>query len=164
VTGIFTGIRERDLLLFSTATMAVLADFLPMLFANVPFDLTQSEGVHLACARVGAGLLAVMAVVLVATMFARWPDLPVDPRSVAGQMWYVAEAQWPIERLDGVGLMSERERWDLFNNMGGKWYYGVTRADSGRMGVEMEDSYGIMEYDGLSGRSNRDRLSGPIMY
>lgn len=60
--------------------------------------------------------------------------------------------------------MSEWERWDLFNNMGGKWYYGVIRVDSGWMGVEMEDFYGIMEYDGLLGRLNRDRFFGLIMY
>jgi hypothetical protein len=167
VTGIFHGIRERDLLLFSTATMAVLADFLPMLFANVPYDLTQTQTVHLVCARIGAGLLVLMAVVLVSTMFARWPALPVDPRSVAGQMWYVAQARWAIDRLpDGVGLMSGRERRELLDGMGGKWYYGATGPDQGRMGVEMEDSYGLMEYDGLSSSmpSNRDRSSGPILY
>lgn len=164
VTGIFTGIRERDLLLFSTATMAVLADFLPMLFANVPYDLTQSEMVHLACARVGAGLLLLMAAVLAATMFTRWPELPVDPRSVAGQMWYVAEAQWAMEKLEGVGLLGERERRDLFNTMGGKWYYGATRTDSGRMGVEMEDSFGLMEYDGLSGTSHAGAVSRTVLY
>ncbi|KAK0386629.1 hypothetical protein NLU13_6464 [Sarocladium strictum] len=164
VTGIFTGIRERDLLLFSISTMAVLADFLPMLFANVPYDLSQAEVVHLVCARVAAGLLLLMVVVLFATMFARWPELPVDPRSVAGQMWYVAEARWAAERLDGIGLMSERERKDLFDSMGGKWYYSVTRADNGRMGVEMEDSYGLLEYDGLSGGPHRSKASRPVLY
>lgn len=165
VTGIFTGIRERDLLLFSTATMAVLSDFLPMLFANVPYDLTQTELVHLVCARLSAGLLVLMSVVLILSMFARWPELPVDPRSVAGQMWYVAEARWAIDKLEGANLMDDRERRELFNSMGGRWYYGTTRTE-GRMGVEMEDTYGLMEYEGLrpSDRQSRGTVAGGMTY
>ncbi|KAH7367732.1 hypothetical protein B0T11DRAFT_275897 [Plectosphaerella cucumerina] len=146
LTGIYAGIRERDPLLFGVAFMTVLADFLPMVFANVPYDLTQTKDVHVICARVSAGLLFVMAVALTASMFVRWPEMPVDPRSVAGEMWYVAEARW-VDRLEGVAVMTDRERKKHIGEMGGRWYYGLTGTGMGeRMGVEMHDMYGTMEY------------------
>lgn len=149
VTGIFAGIGARDWLLFGTSLMAVLSDFLPMLFANVPYNLTQMEIVHTVCARLSAGLLAVMVVVLFATMFLRWPELPVDPRSIAGEMWYVAEARW-VEHLEGVAALNDRERKRRMREMGGKWYYGMVSTRLGdRMAVELHDIYGATEYGGI---------------
>lgn len=146
VTGVFAGIRSRDALLFSVSLMAVVSDFLPMLLANVPYNLTQTADVHTICSRVSAGVLGVMVLVLVVTMFARWPQLPVDPRSIAGEMWYVAEARW-VEQLEGLAALNDRERRERLRALGGRWYYGMTSTRLGdRMAVELHDIYGATDY------------------
>lgn len=61
-------------------------------------------------------------------------------------MWYVAEARW-VDRLEGVAVMTDSERKKHIGEMGGRWYYGLTGTGMGeRMGVEMHDMYGTMEY------------------
>ncbi|KAI6778099.1 uncharacterized protein J7T54_001519 [Emericellopsis cladophorae] len=158
VTGIFAGLRHRDPLLFGVSTMAVLSDFLPMLFANVPYDLTLTQGVHVVCARTSAGVLVLMAAVLIASMFASWPTFPVDPRSIAGEMWYVAESRW-TEKMEGTAVMTERERKVALRDMGGRWCYGVIQTSLGdREAVEMDDTYGVIAY------SEMERRPTPLLY
>jgi len=158
VTGIFAGLRHRDPLLFGVSSMAVLSDFLPMLFANVPYDLTLTQGVHVVCARTSAGVLVLMAAVLVASMFASWPTFPVDPRSIAGEMWYVAESRW-TEKMEGTAVMTERERKTALRQMGGRWCYGVIQTSLGdREAVEMDDTYGVIAY------SEMERRPTPLLY
>ncbi|KAG9255479.1 uncharacterized protein F5Z01DRAFT_673419 [Emericellopsis atlantica] len=158
VTGIYAGLRHRDPLLFGVSAMAVLSDFLPMLFANVPYDLTQTQGVHVVCARTSAGLLVLMAAVLIASMFVSWPTFPVDPRSIAGEMWYVAESRW-TEKMEGTAVMTERERRQALRNMGGRWCYGVIQSSLGdREAVEMDDTYGVIAY------AEMERRPTPLLY
>jgi fluoride exporter len=158
VTGIVAGLRHRDPLLFSVSSMAVLSDFLPMLFANVPYDLTLTQGVHVVCARTSAGVLVLMAAVLIATMFVNWPTFPVDHRSIAGQMWYVAESRW-LEKMEGTAVMTERERKETLRSMGGLWRYGIIQTSLGdREAVEMDDTYGMIAY------SEMDRRQTPLLY
>lgn len=40
------------------------------------------------------------------------PPMPVDPRSLAGAMWYVTEGRGLLVELGGVGKMKGRGRED----------------------------------------------------
>ncbi|KAI6782524.1 uncharacterized protein J7T54_001381 [Emericellopsis cladophorae] len=158
VTGIYAGLRHRDPLLFGVSCMAVLSDFLPMLFANVPYDLTQTQDMHVVCARTSAGVLVLMAAVLIASMFISWPTFPVDPRSIAGEIWYVAESRW-TEKMEDTAVITERERKVALRSMGGRWCYGVIQSSMGdREAVEMDDTYGMIAYAEMEQRPT------PLLY
>ncbi|EEY23051.1 conserved hypothetical protein [Verticillium alfalfae VaMs.102] len=140
-SGIATGIRTGDPVLFVVALMAVLSEFLPILLANVPYNLTQTKLTHDICARTSAGLLVLMAAVVVGSLFIRWPDMPVDPRSVGGAMWYVSESRW-VSGLGGVAAMDKKERRKRIKELGGRWFYGNVFGMRGeQLGVEVEDGY-----------------------
>lgn len=141
VTGVWAGIRNRDWLLGLTAFMTVMSHFLPMLFANVPYNLTQMEAVHTVCSRLSAGLLAMMIVVLGAAFLLEWPEMPVDPRTIAGQMWYVAQSS-AVDLMDGVSSLNGRERKKRLEMLGpgAMWTFGMVRTPFGdRVGVELLD-------------------------
>lgn len=140
-SGIATGIRTGDPVLFVVALMAVLSEFLPILLANVPYNLTQTKLTHDICARTSAGLVVLMAAVVVGSLFIRWPDMPVDPRSVGGAMWYVSESRW-VSGLGGVAAMDKKERRKRIKELGGRWFYGSVFGMRGeQLGVEVEDGY-----------------------
>ncbi|KAH7212972.1 hypothetical protein DER44DRAFT_692190, partial [Fusarium oxysporum] len=92
VSGFFVALRIRDPLLFFTAFTTLLAQFLPILLANVPYSLTQTSEAHEICSRLSIGILLIMVFAMLSSLLVKWPDLPVDPRSLAGALWYVADA------------------------------------------------------------------------
>jgi hypothetical protein len=86
--------REKgDWLLLLSAIMAVLAELLPVVLANIPYSLTQTLTTHNVCTYISLGILGSMIAVLGASLFARWPHMPVDPRTLAGAMYYVADSE-----------------------------------------------------------------------
>ncbi|KAJ3526034.1 hypothetical protein NM208_g11377 [Fusarium decemcellulare] len=146
-SGLFVALRVRDPLLFATAFASILSEFLPILLANVPYSLTQTKEAHQICARTCAGLLLVMVILLFSSLFVRWPDLPVDPRSLAGAMWYVAESPW-IRGLEGVAAMGSAQRKRTVQGLGGRWTYGPIHTPQGeRMTIE-HATRGILGVDG----------------
>ncbi|KAK7429783.1 hypothetical protein QQZ08_003628 [Neonectria magnoliae] len=139
ISGLYVGLRCRDMLLFVTALAAVLAEFLPILLANVPYNLTQTRDAHDMCARVSAGLLALMAIALFGSLFVRWPDLPVDPRTLAGAMWYASESPW-VSALEGVAGMDAKMRKRTMRQLGGRWTYErVYNGQGDRMSIELRE-------------------------
>ncbi|KAF5266627.1 hypothetical protein FOXYS1_2530 [Fusarium oxysporum] len=86
VSGFFVALRIRDPLLFFTAFTTLLAQFLPILLANVPYSLTQTSEAHEICSRLSIGILLIMVVAMLSSLLVKWPDLPVDPRSLAGAL------------------------------------------------------------------------------
>ncbi|ENH68839.1 hypothetical protein FOC1_g10014629 [Fusarium oxysporum f. sp. cubense race 1] len=136
VSGFFVALRIRDPLLFFTAFTTLLAQFLPILLANVPYSLTQTSEAHEICSRLSIGILLIMVVAMLSSLLVKWPDLPVDPRSLAGALWYVADAPW-VRGLEGVAAMSARKRKDAVQGLGGSWTYGPIHTPMGdRMCIE----------------------------
>ncbi|KAF5571216.1 hypothetical protein FPHYL_528 [Fusarium phyllophilum] len=120
VSGFFVALRIRDPLLFFTAFTTLLAQFLPILLANVPYSLTQTSEAHEICSRLSIGILLIMVIAMLSSLLVKWPDLPVDPRSLAGALWYVADAPW-VRGLEGVAAMSARKRKEAVQGLGGSW-------------------------------------------
>ncbi|KAM0235018.1 hypothetical protein ACHAP5_009831 [Fusarium lateritium] len=136
VSGLFVALRIRDPLLFFTAFTTLLAQFLPILLANVPYSLTQTSEAHEYCSRLSIGILLVMVIAMLCSLLVKWPDLPVDPRSLAGALWYVADAPW-VRGLEGVAAMSANKRKDAVQGLGGSWTYGPIHTATGeRMCIE----------------------------
>ncbi|KAM0240364.1 hypothetical protein ACHAPO_002260 [Fusarium lateritium] len=136
VSGVFVALRIRDPLLFFTAFTTVLAQFLPILLANVPYNRTQTSDAHEICSRLSIGILLVMVVAMLSSLLVKWPDLPVDPSSLAGALWYVSDAPW-VRGLEGVAAMSANKRKNAVQSLGGRWTYGPIHTPMGeRMCIE----------------------------
>ncbi|KAK1834625.1 hypothetical protein QBC39DRAFT_431645 [Podospora conica] len=127
-SGAFAALARREPLLLAAAVLAVLAELLPVLLANVPYALTQTLGTHTACTYLAVAVMAAMVLVLGGTVVGgRWPDVPVDPRTVGGAAYYVAGGSG---RLMGEVVAARGEG----REVEGRFFYGGER---GRMVVDV---------------------------
>lgn len=135
-SGIWAAIKHRHVFYFFTCLAAIFSEFLPMLFANIPFSLTQVYASASACAILSAVFLCTQITVLFASFFVRYPPMPVDPRSIAGAMYYVSQSQM-LNDFAGVSQLNKKERERSVKEMGRRYFYGVLVGGSWRrMGVD----------------------------
>ncbi|SPO04820.1 uncharacterized protein DNG_07505 [Cephalotrichum gorgonifer] len=137
--GIFASLKDRRGFLVLVSLMSLLSEFLPLLLANVPFNLTQTYDTHLVCARLSLAILGLMILTLVGSLFVRWPDMPIDPRTVEGAMYYVSGSRVLRGRVEGVARMGAAEREKRVMEAGGRYFYGDVDG-GGRLGVEADES------------------------
>ena len=142
IYGLFAAVKEANIFLLLTSLIAILVEFLPLLLANIPFSLTQTRLTHAICARLSLSILAVMMGTLIASMFIKWPKMPVDPRSLAGAMYYVSGSDILLSRVEGVARMDGEVKERTIKEYGGRYYYGSIAA-KGRLGVEADEGAGV---------------------
>jgi len=99
VSGVFTALRRRDVILFATGSMSLAGELLPVFLANIPYALTLTYDTHRTCTFLSLAILGVMVLVLVATLFVQWPFMPVDPRTLVGAMYYVVDSEMLMREL-----------------------------------------------------------------
>lgn len=144
ISGAVVAVQQRHSMLLAAALMAGIADiFLPALLANVPFALTQTYTGWVASTSASLAALAVMAVILIASLlFSRWPHMPVDPRTIAGAIFYFARSEKIRHDLCGrrVALMDENTRKEEVKALSRLYVYEVhgEAEGVGRMRVEVE--------------------------
>jgi hypothetical protein len=140
--GIYVAIQQRHAFYIITCLMAILSEFLPILLTNIPYNLAQTLESHDVCTYLSLGILSIMILTLAGSFFMRWPAMPVDPRTVAGALWYVCESRM-LDDFDGMALLNARDRERRVKQLGKRYYYGglLTApggASSGRMGVDAD--------------------------
>ncbi|GKT52462.1 uncharacterized protein ColSpa_12643 [Colletotrichum spaethianum] len=146
--GIYAAILEGNAVLMLAAFMAILAEFLPILLTNIPYNLTQTLPTHNICAVTSISILALMVTTLVASLFIKWPDMPVDPRSIAGAMYYINESRM-LEDFEGLSELNSKEREKKVKELGRRYFYGTISGQNGRrMGVESIESVEDTAYTG----------------
>ncbi|KAF4930746.1 hypothetical protein CGCVW01_v000880 [Colletotrichum viniferum] len=146
--GLYAAILEGNIILMLAAFMSILAEFLPILFANVPYNLTQTLQSHNVCATISLTILALMLASMMASLFIKWPELPVDPRSIAGALYYVAESRM-LEDFEGISKLDSEEREKKVKELGRRYFYGgLTGSNGKRMGVESVESVEDTAYTG----------------
>ncbi|KAF6788432.1 hypothetical protein CSOJ01_15027 [Colletotrichum sojae] len=146
--GIYAAVKDGNVVLMLAAFMSILAEFLPILFANVPYNLTQTLTSHNVCARVSLAILALMLVTVVASLFIKWPEMPVDPRSIAGAMYYLNESRM-LEDFEGLSKLDSGERERKVKELGRRYFYGSIAGTHGkRMGVESVEGVEDTAYTG----------------
>ena len=137
-SGIYTAVKQRHLFLFATSFAAILSEFLPVLLSNVPFNLAQPYVAASACAIMAAIFLSILIAVLVSSFFVRYPPMPVDPRSIAGAMYYVSQSHM-LSDFDGISNLETKERENRVKAMGRRYFYGVLVGGTWRrMGVDYD--------------------------
>jgi hypothetical protein len=138
-SGIYLAIRQRHPFYIAVSLATVLSEFLPVLLSNVPHKLTQVLAPTLVCTRLSLAVLGAMVLVVVWSFFVAWPPMPVDPRSVAGMMWYVCESRRLLDDCAGLAEVGGRERERRVREMGRRYFYGdVAKGNGGgRLGVDV---------------------------
>jgi fluoride exporter len=142
--GVYSALREGNPFLLLVALMTILSEFLPILLANVPYNLTQSELTHVICARMTISILGLMIITVAISAFIKWPHMPVDPRSIAGAMYYVSEAHM-LADFEGMSRMNSKDREKRIREIGTRYFYGDVMSSTGgrRMGVDGEGGLGM---------------------
>lgn len=139
-SGFYSSLKHGQLFSALVAFMAILSEFMPILLVNIPFTLTQTYRTHIICARLSIGILLLMVLTLIGSMFIHWPDMPVDPRSVAGAMYYVSESSM-VDHFTGLAKSEKKDRTRQVKELGGRYWYGdiLTASGATRKAVERDD-------------------------
>lgn len=136
VTGAYTAFCRGQWLLLVAALMALAGELLPAFLANVPYALNLTWDTHCVCTYFSLAILGAMVVVLGASMCVTWPHMPVDPRTVAGMVYYVVGSEGLLrEVVAAAGRESQGKKLVLE----GGYFYARLEGDGGRgrrMGVE----------------------------
>ncbi|KAK0656857.1 hypothetical protein B0T16DRAFT_400406 [Cercophora newfieldiana] len=137
-SGIYTAVKHRLWFLFVTSLAAIFSEFMPLLLANVPFSLAQPYDAAAASAIMSCIFLSVLIAVIVASFFVRYPPMPVDPRSIAGAMYYVSQSHM-LSDFNGISRWDAKEREQRVKEMGRRYFYGVLVGGTWRrMGVDYD--------------------------
>ncbi|KXX79437.1 Zonadhesin [Madurella mycetomatis] len=138
-SGVYSSIKHRHAFLLAVSIAAILSEFLPVILSNVPFNLAQTGTAATVCAVLSAIFLCVMLAVLAWSFFVRYPPMPVDPRCIAGVMYYVSQSQTMLEDMEGVSVLDGKERERRVMEAGRRYFYGVLAGGSWRrMGVDCD--------------------------
>ncbi|KAK3370609.1 hypothetical protein B0H63DRAFT_403175 [Podospora didyma] len=139
--GVYAAARQRNVLLLASAIMAVSSEMLPIVLSNIPYTLTQTLDTHNVCTYISLAIMAAMVLMLAASMFVRWPHMPVDPCTVAGALYYVADSASLMQDVRGCSLstMDRRTRDKLIQDLDRKYSYGRVMGSSGRMRMAVDN-------------------------
>ncbi|KAK4443986.1 hypothetical protein QBC34DRAFT_442857 [Podospora aff. communis PSN243] len=119
-TGIVDSIKRREWFVTVVAANTIIANFSPIVLANVPFNPSQTYTTHLVCVWMMVAFLAVMIMTLLyAAMFVGHPKMAMDPATLAGRIYHVFE----------LGLLDGREK-DVDETSLGGTEYGPWKAAS----------------------------------
>jgi hypothetical protein len=105
--------------------MALAGELLPVFLANVPYALTQTWDTHRVCTYFALGVLGAMLVVLGVSFWVKWPHMPVDPRTVAGMLYYVAGSEGLLRKT----VEPSRDPWEENGEM---YFYARVKSRDGR--------------------------------
>lgn len=94
-SGLYNSLRRnrRDLYLGAVSATAIMSEFLPALLNNVPYRVVQTYLAHVVCTWMAVGVLSIMVLVVLASFFVDWPDLPIDPSTIVGAAFYAYSLQ-----------------------------------------------------------------------
>ncbi|RSL80254.1 hypothetical protein CEP51_006706 [Fusarium floridanum] len=140
VSGFWSAIKHGQLFAAIVAVMNILSEFMPILLSNIPYSLSQVRIAHDICTQLSVGILSAMSLTIISSFVVPWPDMPVDPRSVAGAMYYVSESVM-VDHFSGMASMDNKERERRIRELGGTYMYGelTTRTGEKRPAVEWDD-------------------------
>ncbi|KAF3761413.1 hypothetical protein M406DRAFT_233216, partial [Cryphonectria parasitica EP155] len=136
--GLWSAYRQRHLYLAFLSFVTLLAELcLPVTLSHVPFSAVETYMTQVVCTWLSAAILALMSSTLLLSFFVRWPHMPVDPRTVAGAMFYVCDS-WMLDSLEGMSVLDKPGRDWSVRSMRHRYGYGFINGMSGksRIGVD----------------------------
>ncbi|PSR79392.1 hypothetical protein BD289DRAFT_348021, partial [Coniella lustricola] len=139
--GIWSAYKQRHLYFGFLSSVTLLAELgLPVTLSHVPFSATETYLTGVVCAWATVAILGLMIISIIWSFFIRWPHMPVDPRTIAGALFYVCDS-WMLESLEGMSTLSKDARNRSVRFMGHKYDYGMIHGMSGkgRVGFDVVD-------------------------
>lgn len=78
--------------------------------------------------------------VILGSFLIKWPNLPVDPSTIAGAMYYVCDS-WMLDSLQHTSTLKRKKRDWVVSAMGKRYKFGEIIGQSGAMraGVDSID-------------------------
>ncbi|RYP90297.1 hypothetical protein DL770_003593 [Monosporascus sp. CRB-9-2] len=149
-SGLWSAVRRRDSFLAVVALTSVLSELLPVLLAEIPFHVSQTYLVHLITTWSAVGILCIMLLVLVSSFFVKWPHMPLDPTTVAGAMYYVADS-WMLGLFEGLGTLEPKDRDRRVVALGLKYRFGPMTGVSWETRVGVDVAGDLSSVAGLGG-------------
>jgi hypothetical protein len=92
------------------------------------------------CAYISIVIIMLMIIVMAGSFMIQWPHMPVDPRTIAGAMFYVCDS-WMLGSLDGLASLERRDRDWMVKSMGLRYLYGnlTGMSEKERVGIDAID-------------------------
>ncbi|KAI0851920.1 hypothetical protein F5Y00DRAFT_274197 [Daldinia vernicosa] len=89
-TGIWSSLApgRRDVYLGLVCATSILSEILPLLLSTALDKCTEGFWAHTVCLWMAVGVLTTMISVVGFSFFVTWPHMPIDPSTVAGEMYY----------------------------------------------------------------------------
>ncbi|KAH8659974.1 hypothetical protein BX600DRAFT_467024 [Xylariales sp. PMI_506] len=98
-SGLYKALLHRygDFYLGFVAATSIMSIFLPALLNNVPYRVIETYLAHMVCTWLAVAILSIMVIVMLASFFVQWPNMPMDPSTLAGAMYYVVNPDMLLE-------------------------------------------------------------------
>lgn len=134
ITAFFPLAWNRHLAAASVAFTGIMAEFLIIFLAGLPYRPGQLRSEFLVCGIASVVILVAMIVQLVLVNLWRrqLPHLPRRPDSIAAVMTYVAGTEM-VKDFYGVEGLSTRERDKAIRRLNKTYAYGWRKEDNGRV-------------------------------
>lgn len=137
ISGLYSAVRQRHPYLGVLAVTSLLADFLPVTLSHLPFSVLESYQTQYTCTYLSIATLVAMMLTVAASLAVRWPHMPVDPRTIAGAMYYVCDSS-VLSSFDGLAGLEMRDRDWMVRSMCVQYRFGTMVGASGkeRIGID----------------------------
>lgn len=142
--GLYSAFRQRSIFLGVVAFTTILSELiLPVTLSHVPFSHLDTYETQLVCAWFSISILALMILVIVYSFSINWPHMPVDPRTIAGAMFYVCDS-WMLSAMEGLATLGKKERDSMMRAQRLRYEFTSSEGVSGkeRMKVDMRGESG----------------------
>lgn len=137
--GLYSAFRQRSIFFGFVAFASILAELvLPVTLSHVPFSHLDTYETQLVCAWLSISILSLMILVILCSFLIRWPHMPVDPRTIAGAMFYVCDS-WMLGTMEGMATLGKKERDSIIHAQRLRYEFANSVGVSGkeRMNVDI---------------------------
>lgn len=140
--GLWLALRHGNVAMGVVALWGVLTKFAPVLLSNIPFQISQTWLSHVLCTWMSVAVLGYCLLVLVWHVVrdrrgsgGSRRDLPVDPQTLAGRMYYVYDSRI-LGDFESLSMLGRKQRDERAARMGNKYRYGpILGVSSGEIRI-----------------------------
>ncbi|KAI1422615.1 hypothetical protein F5Y12DRAFT_799419 [Xylaria sp. FL1777] len=140
-SALWHAVRTRRVFLGLVSLASILSESLGTFLGNVRFQVTQTYFVSQLSTWTAVGIMSFMVLILLSSLFLKWPDMPVEPSSIAGAMYYVCDTS-VVEKFEGLSMLDKKERDRAVTDMTLMYEFSERASAAGetRIGLKTLDS------------------------
>ncbi|KAI0436109.1 hypothetical protein F4803DRAFT_543346 [Xylaria telfairii] len=144
-SGLWRATRTRRPFLGLVSLASILSESLGIFLGNVRFRVTQTMFVFQLCTWSAVGIMSFMVLILLASFFVRWPDMPIEPSSIASAMYYVCDTN-VADKFEGLSTLNKQERDRMVTDMALLYEFGemVSATGGSKIGLKALNSDGFI--------------------